>query len=208
MSYNYLFKYIIIGDTSVGKSSILLKFTDDRFSDIHDFTIGVEYGSKYIDINNRKIKLQIWDTAGQEIFRSISRSYYRGTAGVLLVYDITNKKTFENLELWLTELYSFTNKEVVVMLIGNKNDLENEREVSFYEAKSFAEKNNLYFIETSAKNNTNIKTIFHNTAERIYENIQEEKYDLITESCGIKIGIKELEIELDRDINNKNKCNC
>ena len=97
MSYSYLFKYIIIGDTGVGKSCLLLQFTDKRFRNDHDITIGVEFGSRMIQLDNKEIKLQIWDTAGQESFRSITRSYYRGAAGALLVYDITRRDTFSHL---------------------------------------------------------------------------------------------------------------
>merc|ERR1712072_165860 len=103
MSYDYLFKYIIIGDTGVGKSCLLLQFTDRRFQPIHDLTIGVEFGARMITIDKKQIKLQIWDTAGQESFRSITRSYYRGAAGALLVYDITRRETFTHLTSWLEE---------------------------------------------------------------------------------------------------------
>ncbi|KAF6142288.1 hypothetical protein GIB67_039995 [Kingdonia uniflora] len=109
MSYAYLFKYIIIGDTGVGKSCLLLQFTDKRFQPVHDLTIGVEFGARMITIDNKPIKLQIWDTAGQESFRSITRSYYRGAAGALLVYDITSKLVKAQLVLevsWLGHLYT------------------------------------------------------------------------------------------------------
>merc|ERR1712214_167019 len=103
MSYSYLFKYIIIGDTGVGKSCLLLQFTDKRFQPVHDLTIGVEFGARMINIEGKQIKLQIWDTAGQESFRSITRSYYRGAAGALLVYDITRRDTFNHLTTWLED---------------------------------------------------------------------------------------------------------
>ncbi|XKL59540.1 hypothetical protein PGB90_000556 [Kerria lacca] len=118
MSYAYLFKYIIIGDTGVGKSCLLLQFTDKRFQPVHDLTIGVEFGARMITIDNKQIKLQIWDTAGQEAFRSITRSYYRGAAGALLVYDITRRDTFNHLTTWLEDARQHSNSNMVIMLIA------------------------------------------------------------------------------------------
>ncbi|XP_044841116.1 ras-related protein Rab-2B isoform X3 [Mauremys mutica] len=120
MSYAYLFKYIIIGDTGVGKSCLLLQFTDKRFQPVHDLTIGVEFGARMINIDSKQIKLQIWDTAGQESFRSITRSYYRGAAGALLVYDITRRETFNHLTSWLEDARQHSSSNMVIMLIGNK----------------------------------------------------------------------------------------
>eukprot|EP01067_Filipodium_phascolosomae_P001874 Filipodium_phascolosomae@DN2186_c0_g1_i1.p1 len=118
--YAYLFKYIIIGDTGVGKSCLLLQFTDKRFRSDHDLTIGVEFGSRLITLQQKQIKLQIWDTAGQESFRSITRSYYRGAAGALLVYDVTRRDTFSHLSRWLEEARQNGNPDMTIMLIGNK----------------------------------------------------------------------------------------
>uniref|UniRef100_A0A9L0K719 RAB2A, member RAS onco family n=1 Tax=Equus asinus TaxID=9793 RepID=A0A9L0K719_EQUAS len=123
MAYAYLFKYIIIGDTGVGKSCLLLQFTDKRFQPVHDLTIGVEFGARMITIDGKQIKLQIWDTAGQESFRSITRSYYRGAAGALLVYDITRRDTFNHLTTWLEDARQHSNSNMVIMLIGNKRRL-------------------------------------------------------------------------------------
>lgn len=144
MSYAFLFKYIIIGDTGklfklnllffwrcpilgVGKSCLLLQFTDKRFRQQHDLTIGVEFGARTIQINEKNIKLQIWDTAGQESFKSITRSYYRGAAGALLVYDITRRDTFTHLTRWLEEVRQNGNPDMTIMLIGNKGDLDARR---------------------------------------------------------------------------------
>jgi Ras-related protein Rab-2A len=123
MSYAYFFKYIIIGDTGVGKSCLLLQFTDKRFQPVHDLTIGVEFGARMVTIDGKQIKLQIWDTAGQESFRSITRSYYRGAAGALLVYDITRRETFNSLASWLEDARQHANANMTIMLIGNKSDL-------------------------------------------------------------------------------------
>ena len=122
-SYSYLFKYIVIGDTSVGKSCLLLQFLEKKFKFDHDTTIGVEFGSKIITVKDKHIKLQIWDTAGQETFKSITRSYYRGSIGVILVYDITNRDSFNNISKWLDETKSYANDKITVMLVANKTDL-------------------------------------------------------------------------------------
>ncbi|CAH0724399.1 unnamed protein product, partial [Brenthis ino] len=143
MAYAYLFKYIIIGDTGVGKSCLLLQFTDKRFQPVHDLTIGVEFGARMITIDGKQIKLQIWDTAGQEAFRSITRSYYRGAAGALLVYDITRRDTFNHLTTWLEDARQHSNSNMVIMLIGNKSDLESRREVKKEEGEAFAREHGL-----------------------------------------------------------------
>jgi Ras-related protein Rab-2A len=200
MSYAYLFKYIIIGDTGtlsfrlicyllgVGKSCLLLQFTDKRFRTDHDLTIGVEFGARLVNISGKQIKLQIWDTAGQESFRSITRSYYRGATGALLVYDISRRDTFNHLTRWLDEARQHANPKMVIMLIGNKSDLE-KREVSYEEGEKFAKENGLIFLETSAKTAQNVEEAFLKTAQKIYENIQSGLYDLSNDSHGIKVGM-------------------
>ncbi|XP_061747353.1 ras-related protein Rab-2A [Nerophis ophidion] len=188
MAYAYLFKYIIIGDTGVGKSCLLLQFTDKRFQPVHDLTIGVEFGARMITIDGKQIKLQIWDTAGQESFRSITRSYYRGAAGALLVYDITRRDTFYHLTVWLEDARQHSNSNMVIMLIGNKSDLESRREVKKEEGEAFAREHGLIFMETSAKTAFNVEEAFINTAKEIYEKIQEGVFDINNEANGIKIG--------------------
>lgn len=142
-----------------------------------------------IEIDERQIKLQIWDTAGQEAFRSITRSYYRGAAGALLVYDITRRETFDHLARWLEEARQNSNSNMVVMLIGNKSDLEHRRAVSVDEGKQFARENGLVFMETSAKTAVNVENAFIRTAAGIYENIQTGAYDVTNEAYGIKVGM-------------------
>lgn len=190
MSYSYLFKYIIIGESGTGKSCLLLRFTDNRFQTIHDITIGVEFGSKIISIHGKALKLQIWDTSGQESFRSITRSYYRGAAGALLVYDITRRQTFLKLKSWLLEAKSNGNPSMVVMVIGNKSDLNHRREVSRLEGEKFATDNDLLFAETSAKTACNVDEIFRNSAHVIYDKIMGKKIDIRNEKYGIKEGMQ------------------
>ncbi|KAM8966874.1 ras-related protein Rab-2A [Pelodytes ibericus] len=172
----------------VGKSCLLLQFTDKRFQPVHDLTIGVEFGARMITIDGKQIKLQIWDTAGQESFRSITRSYYRGAAGALLVYDITRRDTFNHLTTWLEDARQHSNSNMVIMLIANKSDLESRREVKKEEGEAFAREHGLVFMETSAKTASNVEEAFINTAKEIYEKIQEGVFDINNEANGIKIG--------------------
>lgn len=188
MAYAYLFKYIIIGDTGVGKSCLLLQFTDKRFQPVHDLTIGVEFGARMITIENKPIKLQIWDTAGQESFRSITRSYYRGAAGALLVYDITRRETFNHLATWLEDARQHAIANMTIMLIGNKSDLSHRRAVTFEEGQQFAKENGLIFMETSAKTAQNVEEAFIDTAAKIYRKIQDGVFDASNEANGIKVG--------------------
>lgn len=186
--YSYLFKYIIIGDSAVGKSCLLLQFTDKRFQPVHDLTIGVEFGARMVTIDGKQIKLQIWDTAGQESFRSITRSYYRGAAGALLVYDITRRETFNHLTTWLDDARQNSNHSMSIMLIGNKIDLEAKRAVSREEGEQFARDNGLIFMETSAKTAANVEEAFINTAKQIYERIRAGVLDIKNDANGIKVG--------------------
>ena len=186
MAYAHLFKLITVGDTGVGKSCVLLQFTDKRFNPEHDLTIGVEFGVRIITINNESIKLQIWDTAGQETFKSIIRSYYHNAAGALLVYDITRRDTFLHASQWLNEVRTH-GTDISVILVANKCDLENRRQVSTEEGKTFARENGLMFIETSAKTDTNIDDAFMKPAMHIYKRMEKGEYDS-RENDGVTLG--------------------
>ncbi|KYR01893.1 Rab GTPase [Tieghemostelium lacteum] len=177
--YEYIFKYIIIGDMGVGKSCLLHQFTENKFVPDSPHTIGVEFGTRIVDVNNKKIKLQIWDTAGQERFRAVTRSYYRGAAGALLVYDVTRRITYNHLTTWLTDARNLTNPNTVIMLIGNKKDLEGQRDVTYEEASAFAKQNGLIFVESSAKTGENVEEAFLRTAKLIFQSVQEGNVDLI-----------------------------
>jgi Ras-related protein Rab-2A len=177
--------------SGVGKSCLLLQFTDKRFQPVHDLTIGVEFGARMISVaqDTVPVKLQIWDTAGQESFRSITRSYYRGAAGALLVYDITRRDTFQHLSRWLEEAKQHAHPNMVILLIGNKNDLEHRRAVTTEEGKAFADQHGLLFLETSAKTAYNVEQAFLKTADEIYTKIQSGEIDPTNESSGIKVGM-------------------
>lgn len=169
---------------------MLLQFTDKRFQPVHDLTIGVEFGSRLLALpDSTQVKLQIWDTAGQESFRSITRSYYRGAAGALLVYDITRRDTFQHLSRWLEEAQQHAQPNMVILLIGNKNDLEDRRAVSTEEGQAFADANGLLFMETSAKTAYNVEESFLRTAQEIHGKIQSGEIDVTNESHGIKVGL-------------------
>eukprot|EP00897_Mesotaenium_endlicherianum_P007372 jgi/Mesen1/6663/ME000340S05823 len=168
--FDHLFKVLLIGDSGVGKSSLLLRFTTDTFDDLSP-TIGVDFKLKLMQINGKKLKLTIWDTAGQERFRTLTSSYYRGAQGIILVYDVTRRDTFTDLsEVWLKEvdLYS-TNPDCVNMLVGNKVDRESERVVSREEGIAFARERGCLFLECSAKTRVNVQQCFQELVEKILE---------------------------------------
>lgn len=165
--YDYLFKLIVIGDTNTGKSCVLSRFTDDAFSNNFISTIGVDFKVKTINIDNKLIKIQCWDTAGQCRFRTITNSYYRGANGVIITYDITNKKSFDNIESWLTDVDKFSSDSAIRMLVGTKTDLTEKREVAIEEVELLATKLNISYIETSAKENINIEDIFINLSTEL-----------------------------------------
>lgn len=173
--YSYLFKFIIIGDEAVGKTCLLLQFTDKRYRTTHQVTVGVEFGSRTIEIGGRLIKLQCWDTAGQDRFRSIVRSYYRGAAGALLVYDITRRESFDHVTQWLNEARQNADPELIITLVGNKNDRDMERQVTFEEGHDFAIRHGLHFLETSAVTGHMVDEAFQATAGIVFrKNIQSE----------------------------------
>ncbi|KAK8815818.1 hypothetical protein WA538_004942, partial [Blastocystis sp. DL] len=167
--YDYLYKVVLIGDSGVGKTNILSRYTKNEFNIDSKATVGVEFASKCITIDGKVIKAQIWDTAGQERYRAITSAYYRGAIGALIVYDITSRPSFENVEEWLNELTLHADNDIVVMLVGNKCDLDNQRTVQSEEAIAFAEKHNMAFIETSAYDATRIGTAFETILKEIYK---------------------------------------
>jgi len=166
--YDYLFKVVLIGDSGVGKSNLLSRFTRNEFNLESKSTIGVEFATRSIQVDNKTIKAQIWDTAGQERYRAITSAYYRGAVGALLVYDIAKHVTYENVNRWLKELRDHADSNIVIMLVGNKSDLRHLRAVPTEEAKQFAAENNLSFIETSELDASNVELAFQNILTEIY----------------------------------------
>jgi len=190
INFNYLFKYIIIGDAAVGKSNLLLRYAHGQFKDEYQLTIGVEFGAKNISINDKIYRIQIWDTAGQENFRSITRAYYKNSVCALVVYDITNRDSFNNISNWVEDCKNQSPKTIFMVLVGNKSDLNDKRVISVDEGKELAEKYNMIFFETSAKTGENVELIFFKSAEEIAKKIEAGYYDLEND-CGIKQGINQ-----------------
>ena len=188
-TYNYLMKFILIGNSGVGKSTMLFQFIDDKFRKGIEPTIGIEFGTKLMDIDGQSIRLQIWDSAGQENYRSITRSYYRNTVCTFLIYDITNKKSFDDIKTWLNEAKTFGNENMHFVLLGNKCELSDNRVVSFQEGKKFAQDNNLIFFEISAKENINITKAFETAVEKILSDIKRGVIDPYNDNIGVKVGV-------------------
>ncbi|PKA46101.1 Ras-related protein Rab11C [Apostasia shenzhenica] len=167
--YDYLFKIVLIGDSGVGKSNILSRFTRNEFCLESKSTIGVEFATRTLQIEGKTIKAQIWDTAGQERYRAITSAYYRGAVGALMVYDITKRQTFDNVQRWLRELRDHADSNIIIMLAGNKADLKHLRAVSEDDARGLAEKEGLSFLETSALEAVNVERAFHTILTDIYQ---------------------------------------
>lgn len=165
---DYVFKVVLIGDSAVGKSQILARFARNEFSLDSKATIGVEFQTRTLVIDHKSVKAQIWDTAGQERYRAVTSAYYRGAVGALLVYDITKRQSFDHIPRWLEELRSHADKNIVIMLIGNKSDLEDQRAVTTEDAKEFAQKEGLFFLETSALEATNVEPAFMTVLTEIF----------------------------------------
>ncbi|XP_020599754.1 ras-related protein RABA1f-like [Phalaenopsis equestris] len=176
--YDYLFKVVLIGDSGVGKSNLLSRFTRNEFNLESKSTIGVEFATRSIRVEEKVVKAQIWDTAGQERYRAITSAYYRGAVGALLVYDITRHITFENVERWLKELRDHTNPNIVIMLVGNKADLRHLRAVSTEDAKAFAERESAFFMETSALESMNVEIAFTEVLSQIYRVVSRKALDV------------------------------
>mmetsp|Transcript_30594 Transcript_30594/g.84376 ORF Transcript_30594/g.84376 Transcript_30594/m.84376 type:complete len:221 (-) Transcript_30594:117-779(-) len=188
MACAYIFKFIVVGDQSVGKTCLLLQFTEKQFRMDHAPTIGVEFAARKISIDDKQIKLHIWDTAGLESFRALTRSYYRGASGALVVYDITRRETFAHVPGWLEQARQNASASMTVMLVANKSDLQHQREVSFEEGVAFARAHGLMFAETSASTGSNVEETFAAVAQKIYENVQSGVYNLGDEASGVKVG--------------------
>ena len=202
--YDYLFKIVLIGDSGVGKSNLLSRFTRNEFNLESKSTIGVEFATKSIQAEGKTIKAQIWDTAGQERYRAITSAYYRGAVGALLVYDISKHSTFENVERWLKELRDHAEANIVVMLVGNKSDLRHLRAVETDEAMAFAEQHNLAFIETSALDASGVDTAFQRILTEIYRLMS--KRNMQAEDAANKMPGKSEAVKLGGAADTKKGC--
>lgn len=191
VDYDFLFKIVMIGDSGVGKSNLLSRFTRNEFTIECLSTIGVEFATKSVAVDSKSIKAQIWDTAGQERFCAISNVYYRRAVGALLVYDITDSQTYENVATWLKDLKDHADGNIVIMLVGNKCDLKHLRAVPTETAQQFADSNQMSFIETSALNSTNVEEAFTSVVKSIYH--------LVYDNCTPITPIDEIEGTLDMD---------
>lgn len=167
-NYNMIFKIVLVGDSGVGKTNLLLRYLKNEFNTQTKATVGVEFGNTKVQIDNALIKAQIWDTAGQERYRAITSAYYKGAHGALIVYDITRKDSFDSVEKWLSDLKNNGEEKMVIMAIGNKCDMVNERVISTQDGEAKAQRNNIVFLETSALNATNVAKAFDELIQKLY----------------------------------------
>ncbi|KAJ1400791.1 Small GTPase superfamily [Sesbania bispinosa] len=205
--YDYLFKVVLIGDSGVGKSNLLSRFTKNEFNLESKSTIGVEFATRTLNVDSKVIKSQIWDTAGQERYRAITSAYYRGAVGALLVYDVTRRATFENVDRWLKELRNHTDSNIVVMLVGNKSDLRHLVAVSTEDGKAYAEKESLCFIETSALEATNVENAFAEVLTQIYHIVSKKAVEG-AENGTASVPAKGEKIDLKNDVSALKRVGC
>ncbi|XP_006801872.1 RAB11a, member RAS oncogene family, like [Neolamprologus brichardi] len=205
--YDYLFKVVLIGDSGVGKSNLLSRFTRNEFNLESKSTIGVEFATRSIQVEGKTVKAQIWDTAGQERYRAITSAYYRGAVGALLVYDIAKHLTYENAERWLKELQDHADSNIVIMLVGNKSDLRHLRAVPTDEAKAFAEKHGLSFLETSALDSSNVELAFQTILTAIYNIVSQRQMSGRTDSdFSPASNVVPITVEPTQNSSNKGAC--
>ncbi|CAG8534856.1 6227_t:CDS:2 [Paraglomus brasilianum] len=186
--YDYLFKLLLIGDSGVGKSCLLLRFADDTYTESYISTIGVDFKIRTIELEGKTVKLQIWDTAGQERFRTITSSYYRGAHGIIVVYDVTDQDTFANVKQWLQEIDRYACEGVNKLLVGNKSDLASKKVVEYAAAKEYADQLNIPFLETSAKNATNVEQAFLTMAKQIKDRMGTTNIQPGSQKQSVKVG--------------------
>ena len=174
--YESLFKILIVGDINTGKTAILDQFTNGHFDHSYISTIGIDFNVKIIPLDkDTKVKLQVWDTCGQERFRALTRSYYRNAQAIIIVYDITSRESFEKSKVWIKEMENYVDKSVLIVLVGNKTDLYPKRKIEYFEGHKLAEENFMDFFEVSAKYDNNIETLFKFIADKLYTKLKIQK---------------------------------
>ncbi|MCQ2818701.1 MAG: GTP-binding protein [archaeon] len=174
-NYDALFKIVLVGDSGVGKSNLLLRLLNKPFCENSKATVGVEFGVHMLKLQDAVIRAQIWDTAGQERYRAITSAYYKGAQGAIIVFDITSQSSFESVERWITDLKNNGDEKIIILLIGNKNDLEENRQVPKDKAEEKAKNHQMAYIETSAKNCTNVAKAFEIIIKDMYEAFKSEE---------------------------------
>ena len=207
-NYDLIFKIVLIGDSGVGKTNILSRYINNEFSLATQSTVGVEFGSKIIKKNGKVIKLQIWDTAGQERYKSITSAYYKGSRGAFVVYDITRKTTYDNIDKWIGELKTNGSEDVLIMLVGNKSDLEDKREVITEEVEKKAQEQKLAFCETSALNGKNVEYAFENLINEILKKVEKDKINEAKQLSESKVITLETADKNQNEKNSKKKKKC
>ena len=200
--YDMMFKIVLIGDSSVGKTNIMNKYLKNEFREDSRATVGVEFGSKQFLIENHKVKAQIWDTAGQERYRAITNAYYKGSKGAFIVYDITRKETFESVDKWVNDLTSACDKNLTIILIGNKSDLEDQRQITKEQGEEKAKSFQLAFLEMSALSGNNLEKGFNMLISEVYQKCKGE----FQNSDYLNLGDAVEEIQLKNDSENDKKC--
>ena len=206
--YDYLFKVVLIGDSGVGKSNLLSRFTRNEFSLETKTTIGVEFATRSIQCEGKITKAQIWDTAGQERYRAITSAYYRAAVGALLVYAINSRSSFKNIERWLAELRENADRNIVIMLVGNKSDLKHLREVPTEEATEFAQKNGLLFMETSALDGDKVEDAFQELITTIYHLTSRPPVEAGNTTVVAQQEGEKIDLHQQKDEASKDQCKC
>ena len=206
--YDYIMKLILIGDASVGKTNILTKYLRNEFDPNSKATVGVEFGTKNIQIDNKIIKVQIWDTAGQERYKAITSTYYKGAKGAIIVYDITRKITFDNIEKWIGDLKVNGDANIIIFLVGNKSDLNDNRQVSKEDGLNKSEKFNIPFLETSALCGENISKVFEELIQKVYINNKEELVEENKKEIKKGVDLNEIKNENNKEENSEKKGCC
>ncbi|XP_030586788.1 ras-related protein Rab-8B [Archocentrus centrarchus] len=190
-TYDYLFKLLLIGDSGVGKTCLLFRFSEDSFNTTFISTIGIDFKIRTIELDGKRVKLQIWDTAGQERFRTITTAYYRGAMGIMLVYDICNEKSFENIKNWIRNIEEHASSDVEKMILGNKCDMTDRRQVSKDRGEKLAIDYGVKFLETSAKSGLNVEEAFYTMGRDILHNLSSKSTDSSAGGSGKPVKITE-----------------